>query len=242
MQNTNTININSVDQYKQTISDIITFGCNCVKKYYTTIDEQIHHHFLTNYISCLYPELKECTNIEKHTESVKLIEYELLQIFAYKTRDHYYLENALLKEKNIIFSPNTFFSVMETNNYPAYNFVITRHFTHSCPTLLDLMHGPYLEIVLEKNSRNNAIQFKWDDPNTNIIIDKFLRYKFNKETFGDFVSKIFPETTEDIIISFQILDAHACSITYEIQIPIKNYTYDKDNLIYVNISTGFYGI
>jgi hypothetical protein len=64
MERANLYNINIVDQYKQKISDIIPNGCNCVSMYQKTIDKKIHHNFLTNYLSCLYPKLDECDDIK----------------------------------------------------------------------------------------------------------------------------------------------------------------------------------
>ena len=58
----------------------------------------INKNFLTNYILCLYPELKECTNIDTH----HLIESKL-NISTYKTKNYYYWNNAILKKKNDIF-------------------------------------------------------------------------------------------------------------------------------------------
>lgn len=222
--------------------------------YQKIIDEKIHHTFITNYISCLYPKLDEfkgCDDIEKHTKSSDLIICELLETFAYKTRDYYYLNDALLRKNNNIFQPNRFFSVIENSNFK--NFVITRNFSHrNNINFANLMGEQYNEIVCGKitnqmyNNKyfnsSNAMCFKWNDIETSNIIDKFLEYEFNENTFGYFVSELFPESTDDIMIYFEILDNYASSITYKIKIPIEKYKYNYTIPIYIDISTGFYGI
>ena len=243
-----------IDQYKQKISDIIPIGCNCVEMYQKTIDKKIHHNFLTNYVYCLYPELdqcKECDDIIKHTKSIELIVYELLDTFAYKTRDHYYFDNGLLRKKIDILRPNGFFSVMENGIFN--NFLITRKFSHRNDlNFSNLIDGQYNEIICGKItnimfnneyfSGGSIVCLKWDSQETINIIDKFLEYEFNEETFGDFVTELFPESTDDIILCFEILDSYAGCIMYKIKIPIKKYKYNKDIQICVNVSTGFYGI
>jgi hypothetical protein len=222
--------------------------------YQKTIDEKIDHTFLTNYISCLYPELdefKDCDDIEKHTKSSNLIICELLETFAYKTRDYYYLDDALLRKKNKNFQPNGFFSVME--NCDFNNFLITRNLSHiSDITFSNLMGGHYNEIVCGKitnqmyNNKyfntNDAMCLKWNDIETSNIIDNFLEYEFNENTFGYFVTALFPESNDDIMIYFEILDNYASSITYKIKIPIEKYKYNKTIPICIDVSTGFYSI
>lgn len=240
-----------IDQYKQKISDITPNGCNCVSMYQETIDKKIHHNFLTNYISRLYPKLDECDDINKHNKSIELIIYELLDTFAYKSRDHYYLDNSLLRKKFDIFRPNGFFCVMENGEFN--NFLITRKFSHRNDlNFSNLIDGPYNEIVCGKItnimfnnkyfSSRSIVCLKWDNQETIDIIDKFLEYEFNEETFGDFVTQLFPLSTDDIILCFEILDSYAGCILYKIKIPIKKYKYNKDMQICVNVSTGFYGI
>jgi len=240
-----------IEQYKQKISDIIPNGCNCVNIYQKTIDKKIHHNFLTNYVSRLYPKLDECDDINKHNKSIELIIYELLDTFAYKTRDHYYYDNSLLRKKFDIFRPNGFFCVMENGNFK--NFLIKRKFSHRNDlNFSNLIDGPYNEIVCGKITNqmyndkyfnsSNAMCFKWNDIETSNIIDKFLEYEFNEETFGDFMTELFPLSTNDIKLCFEILDSYAGCILYKIKIPIKKYKYNKDMKICINVTTGFYGI
>ena len=76
------------------------------------------------------------------------------------------------------------------------------------------MRGQYNEIVCGKitdqmynNEYFNSCDtmcFKWNDIGTSNIIDKFLEYEFNEDTFGYFVTELFPESTDDIIIYFEI--------------------------------------
>jgi hypothetical protein len=159
--------------------------------------------------------------------------------------------NLLLRNNNNIFHPKRFFSVMENSDFN--NFVITRNFSHrNDENFANLMVGQYNEIVCGKITNqmynneyfnsSDAISFKWNNIETNNIIDKFLEYEFNENTFGYFVTELFPESTNDIIIYFEILDNYGSAITYKIKIPIEKYKYNYTKPICIDISTGFYGI
>jgi hypothetical protein len=133
------------------------------------------------------------------------------------------------------------------------NFLITRNFTHKNDiNFSNLMDGQYNEVVCGKITNqmynneyfntSDVISFKWNDTETINIIDKFLEYEFNENTFGYFVTTLFPESTDDIILYFEILDNYASSITYKIKIPIEKYKYNYTLPICIDISTGFYNI
>jgi len=175
-----------------------------------------------------------------HQNLVKLVHFELLEKINYRDRDYYFLPNALLRKKKQIFKSNGFFSIMENKNFT--NFVITKKFAHcdSICSLADLMHGVHNEITCGKiNLEYDKIDiFKWDDVKTIHIIGSFLQYEFNEYTFKDFVITLFPEETDCIMLYFELLDNpnFGNCITYKIKI------YKDSRQIYVDISTGFYGL
>ena len=153
------------------------------------------------------------------------------------------------RKTNNIFHPTRFFSVMENSDFN--NFVITRNFSHrNDEDFANLIGGQYNEIVCGKitNEMYNSEYFNssdaicFNDIETSNIIDKFLEYEFNENTFGYFVTELFPETTDDIIIYFEILDNYGSAITYKIKIPIEKYKYNYTKSICIDISTGFYCI
>jgi len=160
--------------------------------------------------------------------------------------------NLSLRKKNDIFHPKRFFSVMENSDFN--NFVITRNYSHRNDiNFANLMTGQYNKIVCGKITNQmyndkylnirDALCFKWNDIQTSNIIDKFLEYEFNEDTFGYFVTELFPESIDDIIIYFEILaDNESSAITYRIKIPIEKYKYNDTKPICIDISTGFYGI
>ena len=159
--------------------------------------------------------------------------------------------NLSLRKHNNVFHPKRFFSVIENSDFN--NFVITRNFTHRNDlNFANLMRGQYNEIVCGKITNqmynneyfnsSHAICFKWNDIETSNIIDKFLEYEFNENTFSYFVTELFPESTDDIIIYFEIVDNYGSAIIYKIKIPIEKYKYNYTKPICIDISTGFYGI
>lgn len=241
----------SVCQYKQTIDNILN-GCNCIQIYKKSIDDRIHDHSVCSYTSNLYPELAECGDI-RHKNSMNLIINNLLETFAYQTRDYYLDENSILRQKNIIFKENGFFHSMEYGNFN--NFIIKKSYTHSDGLpIKDLMDGQYNEIsccMIEYSDSNildydiyqdedtqiylKLIPFKWDDIKTTDIIDKFLEYEFNEDNFRDFIKELFCDG--DIMFCFNILNMDASIVIYTIKIP-----FEESKKICVKINTGFISI
>lgn len=162
------------------------------------------------------------------------------------------MEHTNLYKIDDIFHPKRIFSIIEKNNFN--NFVITRKGNYNrkyANELADLM-TEYNKIECGKitnkmyndkhfNTSDSNI-FKWNDIETSNIIDKFLEYEFNENTFGNFVTELFPGSTDDIIIYFEILSEYGECIQYKIKIPIEKYKYNYTKPICIDVLTGFYGI